>query len=216
VYAQRTKRKEAFWLRCAYFIFYRVIDSLSSVKLPLDAGDFGLMSRRVVEEMRRMPERHRFLRGMRTWIGFRQIAIPVERHERAAGESKYSMAKLFGLAFDGIFAFSIVPIRAAAMLGAGAIGLSGLFALYALLAKVANRPTPSGFTALTLLVTFLSGVNLFFLGIIGEYVGRMYEEVKGRPVYVIGRVIRSSGSAVATGAKAGALAPPAPRSAATR
>jgi dolichol-phosphate mannosyltransferase len=217
VFAQRVKRKEAFWLRFAYFTFYRVIDSLSSVKLPLDAGDFGLMSRRVVEQMRRMPERHRFLRGMRTWIGFRQIAIPVERAERQAGESKYSMAKLFGLAFDGIFAFSIVPIRAAAIFGAGAIGVSGLFALYALLAKVAHRPTPSGFTALTLLVTFLSGVNLFFLGIIGEYVGRMYEEVKGRPVYVIDRVIRSTTTAAApvSAAARGALAAPS-RSPATR
>lgn len=215
VYAQRVKRKEAFWLRFAYFMFYRVLDSLSSVKLPLDAGDFGLMSRRVVEEMRRMPERHRFLRGMRTWIGFRQVAIPVERHERQAGESKYSMAKLFGLAFDGIFAFSIVPIRAAALLGAGAIGMSSLFALYALFARLALGQQPRGFTALTLLVTFLSGVNLFFLGIIGEYVGRMYEEVKGRPVYVIGRVIRAS-AAVAAPANSGALTAAVPRSSAAR
>jgi dolichol-phosphate mannosyltransferase len=190
VYAQRTQRKEAWWLRASYYLFYRMLRRLSSVAVPVDAGDFGLMSRRVVEELRRTPERQRFLRGLRSWVGFRQIGIPVERHKRPTGKSKYSMGRLLGLAFDGIFAFSIVPIRAAALLGAVAIALSVAFACYSLYAKFALHQSPRGFTALLFIITFLSGVNLFFLGVIGEYVGRVYEEVKRRPLYVISRVIR--------------------------
>lgn len=194
VYARRVQRKEAWWLRTSYFLFYRMLRRLSNVSVPVDAGDFGLLSRRVVDELRRAPERQRFLRGLRSWVGFRQIGIPVERHERPAGRSKYSLRRLLGLAFDGIFAFSTVPIRAAALLGAVAIALSSVFALYALYAKLALHRSPQGFTSLILVITFLSGVNLFFLGVVGEYVGRVYEEVKRRPLYVVGRVIRHSSS----------------------
>lgn len=189
VYARRTQRKEAWWLRASYFLFYRMMRWLSNVEVPVDAGDFGLLSRRVVDELRRAPERQRFLRGLRSWVGFRQIGIPVERPERSAGESKYSLRRLLALAFDGVFAFSIVPIRAAALLGAVAVTLSGAYALYALIAKLALHRSPQGFTSLILVLTFLSGVNLFFLGVVGEYVGRVYEEVKRRPLYVVSRVI---------------------------
>jgi polyisoprenyl-phosphate glycosyltransferase len=188
VYAQRVNRKEPWWLRACYYLFYRLLAVLSSIELPLDAGDFGLMSSRVIEEIRRMPEHHRYLRGMRTWIGFRQIGIPIERSSRRAGRTKYSPLKLLKLASDGIFAFSIVPLRAAALLGACAIGLSMLYAIYAVYVKFWLR-APQGFTALILTITFLSGVNLFFLGIIGEYIGRVYEEAKGRPHYVVRQVI---------------------------
>jgi polyisoprenyl-phosphate glycosyltransferase len=190
VYATRTDRKEAWYLRAAYWLFYRLLGRLSSPPLPLDAGDFGLMSRRVVDLLRSIPERNRFLRGLRTWAGFRQLAVAVERAERHAGQSKYSFRKLLRLAFDGMFAFSTVPIRAAAILGAGAVLLAFLFAIYSLWAKLFLQEETRGFTALTLLITFLSGVNLFFLGIIGEYVGRVYEEVKGRPLYVVSKVVR--------------------------
>jgi len=189
VYAQRASRKEGLWLRASYAIYYRLLSKLSNLQLPVDAGDFGLMSRRVVEQIRRTPERHRYLRGLRAWAGFRQIGIPVDRHERYAGRSKYSLAKLFRLAFDGIFAFSIAPLRAAAILGLIAIVLSTLFSIYSLVAKFFFHQSPKGFTALILVVTFLSGVNLFFLGVIGEYVGRIYEEAKSRPLYVVDRVI---------------------------
>jgi glycosyltransferase involved in cell wall biosynthesis len=189
VYVRRTNRKESWWLRACYYLFYRLLAALSSVQLPLDAGDFGLMSRRVITEMRRMPEQHRYLRGLRTWVGFRQIGIPMERSARHAGRTKYSPLKLLRLASDGIFAFSIAPLRAAAVLGAGAIGISCLFALYSLYAKF-RMHSPQGFTALILAVMFFSGLNLFFLGIIGEYVGRVYEETKGRPHYVVLKIIR--------------------------
>jgi len=196
VYVRRVNRKESWWLRACYYIFYRLLAALSSVQLPLDAGDFGLMSRRVVEEIRRMPEQHRYLRGLRTWVGFRQIGIPLERSARHAGRTKYSPLKLLKLASDGIFAFSIVPLRAAAVLGVVAIGLSSLYSLYSLYAKFWMH-SPQGFTALILALTFFSGVNLFFLGIIGEYVGRVYEEAKGRPHYVILKIVRRGGSGTA-------------------
>lgn len=189
VYATRAHRKEAWWLKLAYFLFYRLLATLSQLNLPLDAGDFALISRRVVEELRRMPEHHRYLRGLRTWVGFRQIGIPVARAQRHSGRSKYSLRKLFELASDGIFAFSIVPLRAATLLGALATGLSGVFAVYSVYAKFFLHRTPQGFTALVLLITFLSGILLFFLGIIGEYVGRLYEEVKARPHYIIRKTV---------------------------
>src|SRR5208283_4056401 len=135
---------------------------------------------------------HRYLRGMRSWVGFRQIGIPVERAERHSGRSKYSVMRLMKLATDGIFAFSIVPIRAAALLGAFVMFLSLLYVCFALYAKLFLHESPQGFTALLVAVTFLSGILLFFLGIIGEYVGRIYEETKARPQYVIGQMAGKS------------------------
>jgi glycosyltransferase involved in cell wall biosynthesis len=189
VYAQRIRRKEPWPLRLCYFVFYRAMAKLSDVRLPLDSGDFSLMSRRVVEQLRRMPEHHRYLRGMRTWVGFKQAGIQVERAERHSGKSKYSFRRLLRLASDGIFAFSIVPIRATAALGVVVIGASTLYTLYSIYAKFVLHQSPQGFTALMSMMTFLSGTLLLFLGIIGEYVGRIYEEIKGRPHYVIGRVV---------------------------
>lgn len=191
VFAQRIKRKEPLWLRACYYFFYRLIASLSDIRLPLDSGDFGLMSRRVVDQIRSMPEHQRYLRGLRTWVGYKQIGIPVERAERHSGRTKYSPMRLLKLASDGIFAFSIVPLRAATVLGLLGIAFSVLFSLYAVYAKFLLNQSPRGFTALTILVTLLSGFILLFLGVIGEYVGRIYEEVKARPNYIIGRVIRS-------------------------
>ncbi len=191
VYARRERRKEALWLRLSYWAYYRLLARLAKPALPLDAGDFSLMSRRVVDEIRRTPERHRYLRGLRAWAGFRQIGLPVERAARHAGTPKYSLGRLVNLGLDGIFSFSIIPIRAAAFLGAGAMLLTVLFALYAVYAKFFLGRSPQGFTALVVVVTFVSGVLLFFLGIIGEYVGRIYEEVKARPLYVVEHVVRS-------------------------
>src|SRR5580692_2887727 len=188
VYAQRVRRKEPWPLRLCYFIFYRMMTTLSDVQLPLDSGDFGLMSRRVIDQLRRMPEHHRYLRGMRSWVGFRQTGLAVEREERHSGKSKYSVMRLMTLAADGIFAFSIVPIRAAALLGAFVMFLSTLYVFYSIYVKLFMHISPQGFTALIVAITFLSGMVLFFLGIIGEYVGRIYEETKGRPQYVIAKM----------------------------
>lgn len=190
VYAQRVDRKEQWWLRSCYYIFYRLLAALSSTRLPLDAGDFGLMSRRVVDEIRKMPEHHRYLRGLRTWVGFKQIGLPIERAARRSGTTKYSPLRLLKLASDGIFAFSIVPLRAATIAGSIAIFLATLFALYSVYARFWLH-SPQGFTALILVITYLSGFNLLFLGIIGEYVGRIYEEAKARPHYVVRKLIKA-------------------------
>ena len=189
VYAQRVRRKEPWPLRLCYFVFYRMMARLSDVHLPLDSGDFGLMSRRVINQVRRMPEHHRYLRGIRSWVGFRQVGVAVERAERHSGKSKYSLIRLVKLATDGVFAFSIVPIRAAALVGTFAMFVCILYVAYAVYAKVFLQRSPQGFTALLVAVTFLSGIVLFFLGIIGEYVGRIYEETKGRPQYIVGRIV---------------------------
>jgi dolichol-phosphate mannosyltransferase len=185
VYARRVQRKEVWWLRLCYYVFYRLITALSGIRLPLDAGDFGLMSRRVVNQLLEMPEYHRYLRGMRTWVGFRQIGIPVERAERHAGEPKYSTLKLLKLASDGIFSFSIVPLRFAAILGTVAISLSAVYALYSIYVKLVLGRSPQGFAAIIVAIIFLAGVQLFFMGVIGEYVGRLYEASKERPVYIV-------------------------------
>ncbi len=189
VYAQRVRRKEPLALRICYFVFYRMIAKLSDIRLPLDSGDFGLMSRRVVDQVKKMPEHHRYLRGMRSWVGFRQTGIEVERAERHSGKSKYSVMGLIKLAFDGIFAFSIVPIRAAALFGAFVMFLSSLYVIYSIYVKIFLQKSPQGFTALLVAMTFFSGIVLFFLGVIGEYVGRIYEETKARPEYIVGRTV---------------------------
>lgn len=186
VYAKRVRRKEPWLLRLCYFVFYRMMARLSDIQLPLDSGDFGLMSRRVVAQLRGMPEHHRYLRGMRTWVGYRQTGIEVERAERHSGQSKYNLMRLLKLAFDGIFAFSIVPIRVAALVGAFVTFCSSLFIVYSVYVRVVLHKSPQGFTALIVAIIFLSGVILFFLGVIGEYVGRIYEEIKGRPHYIVG------------------------------
>jgi dolichol-phosphate mannosyltransferase len=189
VYAQRVRRKEPLALRICYFVFYRMMATLSDIRLPLDSGDFGLMSRRVVDLVKKMPEHHRYLRGMRSWVGFRQTGIEVERAERHSGKSKYSVMRLVKLAFDGIFAFSIVPIRAAALFGAFVMFLSSLYVVYSIYIKIFLQKSPQGFTALIVAMTFFTGVVLFFLGVIGEYVGRIYEETKARPEYIVRRTV---------------------------
>jgi len=188
VYARRIGRKEAWMLRLAYFLFYRLIAAVSNIRLPLDAGDFALLTRRVVESLRAIPEHHRYLRGLRAWVGFRQIGVPVERAERFAGQSKYGPIRLLRLALDGLLGFSMAPLRAASLLGLAAIVGSLGYAAYAVYVKLFSGKPPTGFTALIVGVTLLSGVQLLVLGIIGEYVGRVYEETKGRPSYIIGRV----------------------------
>jgi polyisoprenyl-phosphate glycosyltransferase len=190
VYARRVGRKEGPLLRAGYFVAYRLIALLSSTPLPVDAGDFALLSRRVVDALKRAPERQRYLRGLRTWVGFRQTGIVVERDERFAGTSKYGRLQLLRLVLDGMFAFSAVPLRAASVLGLVAITLALAYTAYALWAKLVLEQSPRGFTALIVGIVFLSGVQLLFLGLIGEYIGRVYEEVKGRPLYLVDRVIR--------------------------
>jgi dolichol-phosphate mannosyltransferase len=189
VYAVRTQRKEGFILRTAYTLFYRIMNALSDIHMPLDSGDFALVSRAVVEQMRTMPERHRYLRGLRAWVGFRQTGIRVERQARAGGVSKYSWTGLIRLALDGVFSFSVLPIRIATLLGLLAVAFSLAYGGYAAFVRVFLSNHVPGFTTLYLMIMLTFGVNLFVLGILGEYIGRIYNEVKGRPIYVIRKVI---------------------------
>lgn len=194
VYARRSGRKENVLLRVSYFLFYRVIDSLSDMRLPLDAGDFALLSRRVVDHIRALPEHHRYLRGLRTWVGFKQTALPVARMARFSGRSSYTLRRLLHLAFDGIFAFSLAPLRAATLMGLVTVALSLAFVAYAVAVRVLHGQTPAGFTSLIAAITLFGGIQLVFLGVIGEYIGRIYEEAKGRPHYIVGKVVRRNGT----------------------
>lgn len=195
VYAQRIDRKESRLLRFFYHLFYRVIARLADLKLPVDSGDFSLISRRVVDEIVKMPEHNRYLRGMRTWVGFRQIGIPVTRAERAAGKPAYTPRKLLQLAFDGIFAFSVAPLRAASLVGLLTTLVAFLYASYAVAVRLVTGDSPQGFTALVVVMAFLAGVQLLFLGVIGEYLGRVYDESKRRPQYIVSRTTGRAGRA---------------------
>jgi polyisoprenyl-phosphate glycosyltransferase len=194
VYAQRTHRKEAAPLRGAYYTFYRLMRRLSEVDVPVDSGDFALTSRRVVDLINQLPERNRYLRGLRTWVGFPQIGVPVERDARAGGHPSYTVASLFRLAFDGLFAFSVKPLRAAWLFGAFVSALAGAYALYTIFERIFLGDAPQGFTALIVAITFFAGVQLLFLGLIGEYLGRVYDEAKGRPNFVVTEVVKGPGT----------------------
>jgi polyisoprenyl-phosphate glycosyltransferase len=185
VYAQRVDRKESRPLRASYYLFYRLMRRLSEVAVPVDAGDFALLSRRAVDQINRLPERHRYIRGLRTWVGFQQTGIPVERDARAGGEPSYTLGRLLRLAFDGVFAFSIAPLRAAWLFGAFASAAASLYALWAIFQRLFLGTSPQGFTALIVAITFFAGIQLLFLGLIGEYIGRVYDEAKGRPHFVV-------------------------------
>jgi dolichol-phosphate mannosyltransferase len=193
VFVRRTRRKEPMWLRTSYHVAYRMIASLSKLALPVDAGDFALLSRRAVDAVRALPDRQRYLRGLRSWVGFRQTGEAIERYARAAGESKYSLSGLIALALDGTFAFSTAPLRFIGVLGGLVLLLSGLFSTYAVFDRLVFGRSPQGFTALTVLVTMIGGMILISLWIIGEYVGRIYEEAKHRPIYLIDRTLGAAG-----------------------
>jgi len=165
--------------------FYRFINRLSDVDIPLDAGDFRLMDRRVVDALRSMPERDRFVRGMVSWVGFRQVAVPYRRAARLAGESKYPFTKMLRFAFDGIASFSVTPLRVATFAGFAVSGLAVLGIVYALALRIFTNIWVTGWTALFIVVLFMGGVQLISLGIVGEYVGRIYGEAKRRPLYLV-------------------------------
>ena len=192
VYARRATREEGWALQFAYKVFYRIISALSEVHLPRDAGDFALLGKPVINAMRALPEQQRYLRGLRAWVGYTQVAVDVDRAARFAGKPKYTAWKLVKLALDGLCSFSVAPLRAAAATGLVAILAAVLFALYAVYVRLVSGAVPEGFTASLLVMTFLSGVQLFFLGVIGEYLGRVYGEAKKRPAYVVARVVGAS------------------------
>jgi polyisoprenyl-phosphate glycosyltransferase len=186
VYGTRTERpgESAFKLATARG-FYRLLNRLSDVPIPLDTGDFRLISRNVVDTLRAMPERDRFVRGMVSWVGFRQTALPYKRAERFAGESKYPLRKMVRFAIDGILSFSTKPLQVSVAMGMFCASLSLLGIGYALFSRLFTSTWVEGWTALMIAVLFIGGVQLISVGILGEYVGRIYHEIKNRPLYVV-------------------------------
>jgi polyisoprenyl-phosphate glycosyltransferase len=192
IYAVRKKRKEGWLKRTAYSTFYRILKSISYIEIPLDTGDFSLVSRRVVDIMNKMPEESRYLRGMRTWVGFKQIGIEYERDGRVAGESKYSLKLMFNLAYNGIFNFSEAPIKLVTNMGIGTFLIASLYLIATLIKKFFIKGfVPEGFTATLFVIILFAGVQLIALGIIGEYVLRIFFQVKNRPLFLVKREIKN-------------------------
>jgi polyisoprenyl-phosphate glycosyltransferase len=187
VYAVRRTRKEGIFKRAAYAVFYLSMRRLANIDVPVDAGDFCLLDRAVVDELVALPERQRFLRGLRAWVGFRQTGVEYDRDARAAGASKYSLGKLVQLAVSGYVGFSAFPLRASAWLGFAAAFTGFALAIWAIASKLLGLDTPQGWASTVAIVLFLGGVQLLVLGVIGEYLGRVYDEVRARPTYIVRR-----------------------------
>jgi polyisoprenyl-phosphate glycosyltransferase len=185
VYAVRRKRKEGVWKRAAYAVFYRTMKALAEIDVPLDAGDFCLMDRRVVDTLVSLKERNRFLRGLRSWVGFRQIGVEYERNARHAGEPKFTLRKLVRLALSGYIGFSAAPLRMATWLGLIAALTGFLVAVFTLYTKLAGIYSPRGWASTLAVTMFIGGVQLLMLGVIGEYLSRVYDEVRQRPLYIV-------------------------------
>ncbi|MEA5534298.1 glycosyltransferase family 2 protein [Crocosphaera sp. XPORK-15E] len=191
VYAQRIKRKQEGWFkRFTAYAFYRLLQLLADVTIPADTGDFCLMDRKVVDILNVMPERNRYIRGLRAWIGFRQTAVLFEREPRYAGTVKYTFRKSFSLALNSLISFSRVPLRISTYLGLLSAILALFMAFLVLYWRLIQTNSPvTGLATIMIAIFFLGSVQLICLGILGEYIGRVYEEVKGRPLYTLAEIV---------------------------
>ncbi|MET0386612.1 MAG: glycosyltransferase family 2 protein [Polyangiales bacterium] len=203
VYAQRTRRKgETRFKLVTAAMFYRVLRSITQVDIPRDTGDFRIISRRVADELRTMREKDRFMRGLVSWIGFRQSALQYERDERFSGETKYPLRKMLKFALDGLTSFSTAPLRLATWLGYGAAALAFLYLSTVFVQKLLGY-TVQGWATIMVALLFLGGVQLICLGILGEYLGRIFNEIKPRPIYIVEEALgtRSSESVARLGGR---------------
>jgi len=191
VYGIRKKRDGKFLLRACYKIFYRLFARAAYIKIPIDAGDFSLMDKRVVDAMNNMPERDRFIRGLRAWSGFKQTGIEYHRPERMFGQTTYSLYKNIQWAKKGIFSFSYLPLELFSLIAIFIVLLSLAGIVAFLVIHYLDPTVPRGFTSLILVILFLSGLQLLFMAVIGEYLGKIFEEVKGRPKYLIKEIINN-------------------------
>ncbi len=190
VYAKRGKREGESWFKLTTAaLFYRVFALMIPISVPLDTGDFRLMGRNVVRALRRLRETHRFVRGMVSWVGFRQTAVVYDRAARFAGETKYPLRKMLAFAADGIASFSVAPLRFATWIGVLCGLISLVYAAVSVFSFYVLGHNVAGWTTLVLLIVFSFSVQLFLIGILGDYVGRIYEEVKRRPLYIVAEVI---------------------------
>jgi dolichol-phosphate mannosyltransferase len=203
VYAVRRKREgETFFKKLTASIFYRVLDRVTDTPIPLDTGDFRLMSRRALDALLSLPEQARFIRGMVAWVGFRQVPFPYDRDERLAGESKYPLGKMIRFALDAVTGFSTAPLRLASHLGLVLTGLSLLLFAYVAIGWLSGSAV-QGWTSTMLVVVFLGAAQMFVLGMIGEYLGRLYVESKRRPLYLIADVAGPARGRATLGYRAG-------------
>ncbi|MGD2183665.1 glycosyltransferase family 2 protein [Lusitaniella coriacea] len=190
VYAQRSKRHKEGWMkRLPAYAFYRLLKRLADIEIPLDTGDFCLIDRQVADILNKMPEQNRYVRGLRSWVGFKQTAIRFERDPRFSGEVKYTFGKSFAFAMNGLISFSRVPLRLSTYVGLFAAVVALIMAFMVLYWRIIAPDSPlTGFATILIAVFFLGAVQLVSIGILGEYIGRIYEEVKGRPLYVLSEV----------------------------
>jgi len=190
VYAQRTQRhREGWFKRFTAYAFYRILKQLADVEIPTDTGDFCLLDRQVVDVLNAMPERNRYIRGLRSWVGFRQTAILFERNPRFAGNVKYTFQKSLGLAVNGLVSFSKVPLRISTYIGLFSAAIALGMAILVLYWRFFAPGSPlTGYAAIIVAIFFLGAVQLVSIGILGEYIGRIYEEIKGRPLYTLAEV----------------------------
>ncbi|MFQ5856102.1 MAG: glycosyltransferase family 2 protein [Anaerolineae bacterium] len=190
VYAVRAEREGETWFKqVTASVFYRLVASITTVDIPLDTGDFRLMDRRVVDAMKQMREQHRFMRGLSSWVGFKQTGVKYVRRQRYAGETKYPFRKMLKFAIDGITSFSYLPLQLATYFGFFIAALSLVGIILAIILRLSGSTALYGQASTLVAVLFLGGVQLIFLGIIGEYLGRIYDEVKGRPLYIVAETL---------------------------
>lgn len=193
VYAVRRKREGESWFKkTSASMFYRILARLTDVDIPLDTGDFRLMSRRALDAFLSLPEQARFIRGMVAWIGFKQIPFPYDRAERFGGETHYPLSKMLGLAFDAITGFSTAPLRWASHAGLALVGIASLLLIYTLWGWLSGSAI-QGWTSMMIVVVLLGAAQMFVLGMIGEYLGRLYMEVKRRPLYLVSEIAGRAG-----------------------
>ncbi len=181
----KRSRQESWWLRACYNIFYKLLKACSVTPMEPESGDFCLLSRKAREWLMQLPESHFYLRGLRSWIGFKQDVLYFDRPAREAGNSHYTVRKLFALALDGLVSFSVWPLRAMVAFGMIAVMAASIFTAYSIALRLLTGYAPTGFTAIVVLLSFMTGVNMMCLGVVGEYVGRIYEQVKQRPKYIV-------------------------------
>jgi dolichol-phosphate mannosyltransferase len=185
VYAIRRTRTEGIVKRTAYRAFYRLYRRLANIDVPLDSGDFALLDRRIVDQLLALPERNRFLRGLRSWVGFRQVGVEYDRDARHAGEPKYTTRRLFRLALDGLLSFSAAPLRVASFLGIMLALAGGVYVGIAVVSRLFFGGVPEGWTSIIAVVLAIGGMQLIVVGVLGEYVARIYDESKARPNFLV-------------------------------
>ena len=203
VYAKRTARKgETFFKKQTASAFYRILRAMTEIEIPIDTGDFRLIDRKVCNQMKNIHEKNRFVRGLVSWVGFKQTAVEYERDERFAGETKYPLKRMLKLSLDGITSFSYKPLKLANYLGASLSVIGFVYMLIVLYQKLFTTTTVTGWSSIIVIQLFFSGITLMMLGVIGEYIGRIYDEAKDRPLYIVRDIYQHESASASASASA--------------